>query len=653
MDVKIVYKGSNPFFRINGKDYSTESFRSYRPTPANISEFKRVGLDFYQMVATGKKNSLHIYSSFFGEIWTGPKQYNWARLDKQIAMFKRFAPDSFYSILIQLDTPDWWLESHPGHEESFWNFGKYHTDSEWLHDAAEYLRDFISYTEEKYGDIIFSYSIAAGRCNEWFCEDFGAETPEKLAAYRKYLGDPDVVIPKFEEYFEGESNYRQPSDNQLKYLQFSCGLQVDTICYFAHEAQKVLNHKKPFCMFGGYIHMTPKNQNMWLTNGYEKMISCPDIDMIYSPAPYQHNRDIDGVSSFQLPVDSLKLHGKLYLHEMDHRSELADYPLESGVVLGQRIDNFSDFKNVLRREVCNVVAHGGSYWWFDFFGGYYAAPEYEEELKREFKFYNEIIERPNDDVSEIAVFVDPMSFLYCRESADLHQTMVRYNLDSIIRSGAPFRFYDLNDLDKLDLDKFKVFIFLNAIDPKNREFIRERLSDKYKVFIGAAGYSFEGRLSDSGITDLTGIRVTEFKTDRVHTANYAGHSFGFTDVISPMFRVEDPEAEVLGEYTDGGVAVARKGKSFYCAVGNIPYEFFLDVNRAAGVHIYNDEGGAIAVTTDMISCYGQKEQNTLRLPFDCTLTDLYTGETIKTRNGIAQYTDKIYETRAFKITPAL
>ena len=261
-----------------------------------------------------------------------------------------------------------------------------------------------------------------------------------------------------------------------------------------------------------------------------------------------------------------------------------------------------------------------------------------------------LIERPNDDVSEVAVFCDPMSFLYCKENADLHQTTVRYNVDSIIRSGAPFRFYNLNDLEKLDIDKFKVFIFLNAIDPKNREFIKEKLADKYKVFIGAAGYVYSDKLDTAGITDLTGIKVSEFKTDKVHTVNYAGQNFGFTDVVSPMFRVEDNDAQVLGEYTDGGVAIARKDKGFYCAVGNIPYEFVLDVNRAAGVHIYNDEGGAIAVTTDMISCYGKQEENTLRLPFDCTLTDLYTGEVIQTENGVAKYTDKVYETRVFKIT---
>lgn len=650
MEVKIVYKGQNPFFRINGADYSTEAFRSYRPAPANISQFKRVGLDFYQMIVSGRKNTLHIYSSLFGEIWTGPNEYNFSRFDRQMEMFRKFAPDSYYSVLIQIDTPEWWVESHPGHVDSYWFLGQSTVDEEWKKDASEYLRAFIDYAEEKYGDVIFSYSIAAGRCNEWFCNDFGAETPQKLAAYRAYLDDPEAKIPELEDYSAEESCYRSPDSNELKYLQFSCGLHADMICYFAAEAQKSLCHKKPFCMFGWYTHMSPKNQNLWLTNGYEKILESPDIDMVYSPAPYQHNRDIDGVSSYQLPLDSLKLHGKLYLHEMDHRSELAAYPLENGVVLGQRIDNFSDFKNVLRREISNVVAHGGSMWWFDFFGGYYAAPNYEQELCDEFKAYNEIIERPNDDVSEVAVFCDPMSFLYCKENVDLHQTMVRYNLDSIIRSGAPFRFYNLNDLDKIDIDRFKVFIFLNAIDPPNREFIKERLADKYKVFIGAAGYSYGGKLDTAGIEDLTGIKVSEFKTDRVHTVSYSGHEFGFEDVISPMFRVEDDRAEILGEYMDGGVAVARKGKSFYCAVGNIPYEFFLDVNRAAGVHIYNDEGGAIAVTSDMISCYGKREENTLRLPFDCTLTDLYTGDVIRTENGVAKYTDKVFETRVFKIT---
>jgi hypothetical protein len=46
---RIVNKNGNRFIEIDGIDYIPAAFRSFRPTPANVSLFHRNGLKLYQM----------------------------------------------------------------------------------------------------------------------------------------------------------------------------------------------------------------------------------------------------------------------------------------------------------------------------------------------------------------------------------------------------------------------------------------------------------------------------------------------------------------------------------------------------------------------------------------------------------------------------
>ena len=83
-----------------------------------------------------------------------------------------------------------------------------------------------------------------------------------------------------------------------------------------------MHHQKILGLFFGYTDQPIHWQNQTATNGYEKVWASPDIDMLFSPAAYQ-TRKLDQVSSYQYLVDSLSVHDKLYLHEIDHRTYLA------------------------------------------------------------------------------------------------------------------------------------------------------------------------------------------------------------------------------------------------------------------------------------------------------------------------------------------
>ena len=274
-------------------------------------------------------------------------------------------------------------------------------------------------------------------------------------------------------------------------------------------------------------------------------------------------------------------------------------------------------------------------------------------------------------VSEIAVFVDPMSFLNIQENSNIFTEMVRMNVDELWRCGAPFDFFNLNDLPLLDKNKYKLYIFLNALNPKEEisEYIKRELKDKYKFFVGAPGYASKEQLDGDGIFELTGIKAKAFTTNELETARYNGKEFGYkngnyiytrkyvskNEPISPLFEITDDTVEPLAYYDNGKLAYGYKDKTFYCTTGNIPYEIFRDAAEMAGVHLYTKDGHGLAVTSSFIAintigC----EQCTVTMPEDCRLIDLYEeGKFYRTENRKFTYTAEENTSKLFLIRKGL
>ena len=344
--VRLIRRRGLPFVEIGGEVIAPAAFRSYRPKPDNISLSRRCGLRLYQFIVSGLPCTNRSPYSLFGEVWTGEDQYDFTAFDRQYEMFRRFAPDGYYNIMIQLDTRPWWKDAHPDLPyDSYAHISELALCEEWKQAAARYLRAFIAYAEEKYGDRIAGYSFCAGLSTEWFDEtlykpefDRSGSLTEK--AWRKLTGDENAPLPTMASMESGETSLRAPSSRDFKFLEMCSNAVADLVCFFAAEAQKTLAHKKPLGLFYGYTDMD--NQIYWNTNAYEKAWRSPDIDMLYSPAAYRDSRFFTGVSSYQYTVDSIALHGKLYVHENDHRTDLARFPLESGVILQDCYASFEE-----------------------------------------------------------------------------------------------------------------------------------------------------------------------------------------------------------------------------------------------------------------------------------------------------------------------
>ena len=631
---KIVEKEGNKFFDIDGKLFAPAAFRSFRPTPANVSQFYNNGVRLFQMLVTGTTNALKTKYSLYGEVWKGDGEYDFTAFDKQMAMFMKFAPEAYFCVMLPLDTRDWFIEKY-NCPDSFREFGKACFYEEWKAAAAEYLKAFICYAEEKYGDRIFSYSFSAGYATEWFTNDMGGYDKRKELAFQKYLQDDEVNIPTKSELDSISDTFLREKESCIPdYYKFTAENTAKTICYFAKEAQEVLQHKKVIGLFYGYMILNSIYQNRWGTAKYELVWQCEDIDMIFSPAAYFMFRETKNPAAYQVAVDSIAVNNKLYMHEIDHRTHLAGYPLESGGILKDAYETEEETVMILRRELCQALQKGSALWWFDFYGGYYFSKRYDQEIERAMEIINEVTGYPRKSIAQTAVFYDPESTLYLNENLGVKEDYVNNIISELGKSGVLYDIYNLNDIMKIDTSQYKMLVFLNAFKLSDEIMQKLENMDAYNVWIHAPGYENNRNLHD--VERIIGMELVE--TEECSSIKYDGGAFGFSNQVTPLFEVKNAE-KVLAYYEGTQkAAVALNGKSIYSATGNIPYTLWHEFEKICDVHIYTNNGVAVYGDSRFICMQNPfSECCNINISADMSFVELFDGGDFQPQNRVLQY----------------
>lgn len=640
--------GKNMIY-INGVEYTPYMYRSFRPSPSSISLFHRCGVKLYQMLVSGRYSTLGVPYSNYGEIWVGNGKYDFTPFDNQMAMFKRFAPDGKFMIMVQLDAPLWWLEAHPDSDDGYVYLGKAALDEEWIRDASEYARAFIKYAEETYGEDIFAYAFSAGHCTEWF--DYpGYYEPSKRQRddYRKKFG---AEIPTNEELRATDGIFmRDPSSNEFIYRDYAITVIPKLIAHFAKLFKEETAYKKITGTFYGYTVNASAGYQICVSSvGYESVWRDKNIDLIFAPTSYSRGddvRELTGSSTYQCLVDSLGVNGKLYLHEIDHRTHLAGFALENAKILESYPDAYTTIE-MLRRDLCASQCKDSALWWFDFLGGYYNCPELECEVKKEVEIMDELSKMKHESISEIAVFADPPAFNYLKEEHNLTIDYVRKNLNNLHKCGAPYEAYNLSDITRIDLKKYKMLVFLYA--PEISEEIQKIIDstpDKLKVFIHNPGVIANGKINFSAIENVTNIKISAM--NEYENAVYADTVFGFGARINPTFKISDKDATVLAKYEGGDAAVGIKGDRAYCGVGNIPSSLWLRFAKEAGVHIYSEKLVTTYADSRFISCQFPGEcTDFIVVKEDGIYTDLFTKKEYEAKSGILEFSHYPYQMMMF------
>lgn len=416
----------------------------------------------------------------------------------------------------------------------------------------------------------------------------------------------------------------------------------------------MLKHRKPLGLFGGYYAL--KN-NLLHVNDFVDVWDSGDIDMIWAPASYDEFRKLENACGVTVACDSLKQRGITHVNEFDHRTELACYPMEhpvarerwgyrmlEGNIINDCCEDSFEAIMLFRRELASSLMHSSMLWWFDFFGGYYASPEYEAMMKRHVEIYSEVasLGKQKESVAEVAVFADPHSNSYLMDATKVHKSFNYNCMLGLTKSGMAYDLYNLQDLDKIDGSHYKLCIFLNAFRMTEDELAAARKISSYKLWVYAPNAIKDDGIDYRGISEITGMNIETLEgafDDRLCVDEV---KFGFDSPVTPAFYVNDADAECLGRYEKSDlVGMAYKNGNFYVACGNVPSSVWRTVAKKCGVHVYSECDGALLVDSNFIAFQTMNTSTPeIHLKEDGEFEELFDGGSYRSENKILLYEAK-------------
>ena len=645
MEVKLARKNGTLKIEIDGTMYEPLSFKSFRPTERNITDFYNAGVRLFSILSSGLNSILGVPYSLYGESWLGIDNYDFSVVDKQIDLFIKCAPEGYFALMFQLDTRKWYIEEEDC-PDSFTSLSQIAGNSKWRHAAAEYMKAIIRHVEEKYPDRFYGYFLLGGTTTEWFSgRDYFSPHQMKTDDYRKYIGKPDAPVPEKDRICLDKSRvfYDMANDaDVIEYVRYHNTIISDAITYFASEAQTVLKHKKLLGVYYGYLFELA-GARLWNDGslGYMKVFDSPDIDMISSPSSYEYRKHIDP-SAFMVTFDSLDRRNKLYYLEFDHITHLAPQYIEGHAIPGfdSKLADENQTIDIMRRDFCLTASKGAALWWFDMFEGWFYSDGMKKEIAHMIEISKRLSERKAENISEIAVFADGNSLMYVNKESQINKPLLSAQRKGLAYLGAPYDVYDVADIEKIEADKYKLFIFLDSFElsEQAKEVISQRFKKKGKTILWcyAPGYICENKADVSNISELTDISVCNYSGNDTTAIGY-GVEYGFDCRYDAMFFASD--GEVLAKYKgDGKTALARKKlkdyTSVYSALGNLPSRVLREIAKDAGVFVYSEDDNPVYVNNLFIGvCSHTDGTLSLNIPKSGQLKNLFDGTVYDVANG--------------------
>jgi hypothetical protein len=571
----------------------------------------------------------------------------------------------------------------------------------WQNEVKALLTAYIEFlrTAGLYERVI-AYQIATGTCGEWIkdwssmqmeCGDYSQPMRLHFQDWlrQRYQHDParlqaawgdalvsfdSAEVPTAEEQFKtSHFLFRDPHREQkvVDFYQCYAELSADTLLDFCHTVKAATHGEKLTGAFFGYLMELSWNDSFFNNNygdihlaqvstiqrsghlGLHKVLRSPEIDFLVSPYGYAF-RGMGGDGLPMQPTESLRLHGKLYLYEEDtlmHNNfdpQGRMHPKDQTVAIYQR--NFAQ-----------VLTHGLGITWLET-SAFMEDARIVTEAHGWQTYYQQLgqwaLGLDRAPSAEVAVFLDDESFYYQTLHNNLSLPLIwQQRVTNLNRFGAPHDLYLLNDLLEGSLPPYKLYVFLNPfhLNDRRRAALKAvvRQAGRTALWMYAPGYlnsDAPEAIALEHMTELTGFRFGRgdvYWGPWMHVTNFAHPItqdlpqdlfWGSTQPVGPVFHLEDPQAEVLGQviYSLGRCQPGLGLKSFaaepggtwnsvYVAAPVVPAALLRGIARHAGVHLYNEKGDVLYATHELLAVHTTAGgERTFQLPRPVEIVyDLY------------------------------
>jgi beta-galactosidase len=366
---------------------------------------------------------------------------------------------------------------------------------------------------------------------------------------------------------------------------------ADNIAFFCKLVKDVSNGNLLTGAFYGYHYYVTDPR--FGHGALAKLLNCPDLDYLSSPNVY--HRVIGEDWPPMIAIQSVQLHGKLWLAENDTRTSITtllkdrsdgiappEPYYESSVWLGP--DDMETSVSFLWKNTGRMLAYGYGGWWFDMWGGWFSDPELLNVLEKTQQLHSDYSPINYQKMQpQVCVIVDEELCFYDATYGKLTGDILsnRYPLG---KTGTPYDLFLRTDLNAIQSSQYKIIWFMGLLKLNNEDELKIEKWQQQGITVlwtngnGTRIYHNNGeeeliegkfKWSDSELRDLWKKSGVHLYTDSddvfyighnwlcIHTVKGGERTVNFpftTQVIDPMKR------EVIADSTKS-ISVILKPKS--------------------------------------------------------------------------------------------
>lgn len=430
-----------PTLFVDGKAVSEMAYITYKTTNNRYASFAKAGVKLYSV-------NLNFSEAPIGEI--APvlvfqkgifenDEPDFSVVDKNFDEILSVCPDAMIFPRVNVNLSVEWEKEHPDELCEYGMHGRTRVSFAsdlWAQEVKEKLAQLIDYIENsRYKENVIGYQIAGGNTEEWLpFEDYGF--------YGKRAKEKFLRLCE-------ENNLEKNEEN---YFRFASEMTAQRIIEFASVAKEAVSNNKIIGAFYGYTIGCPHRVNCHLA--LNKILESDKIDFMCSPLIYVYGRQ-PGVDPYPMvPIDSLKLHGKLYFSENDIRTHLSRPPSPHprySMKIWFGPDRETSLEQI-KLNFCRAFTHGHGMWWFDMWGGWYDDSEFMQTFSKMQKLCEKGMDKKR---SEVAVFTDENCYFPLKG----HRNRIWDVCNSLGLSGVTYDIFLASDFEKV-YDDYKVCIFV-------------------------------------------------------------------------------------------------------------------------------------------------------------------------------------------------
>ncbi|MBQ4111788.1 MAG: hypothetical protein IJD38_03215 [Clostridia bacterium] len=424
-------------------------------------------------------NSFTGFTPFRVGAFEDPAAPDFSEFETAVRAILAACPDAVIFPRIYVSMPKSWVDAHPDDVIPTPKGGRREVlfSDAFRHDGAELLRRTVEHIRKAdYANRVGGWQLCGGQTQEWFHHDLGGSLGH--AAYEPYrhwlreqYGEENGTLPTPEDYADRGSPL-QTSENARRYALFSNLAVAETVEHFARTLKEAVNGEQIVGVFYGYT-MESNGKVLFGSHALRRLLNSPYIDFFSSPNAYLENRAFGMDWADMIPVDSVKLHGKLSFIECDIRTHLTEaiqnvrpgeypdglYRLDNGTSVWAGPPTAELSREALRKCFAHQITRGSAIWWFDMWGGWYRAPLLMEELTAMKAICDGDLYREKGTTltPEVAVLADERSYASLLDHSPLMNSLP-YTRMALGNTGIPYDLCACEDAEAI-LHRYKAVIF--------------------------------------------------------------------------------------------------------------------------------------------------------------------------------------------------